>query len=328
VRHAVTLLGGDGLGPELAAATRRVLDATGVDFEWTPIDAGAGALEAAGASISEPALEAVRAAGTCLKAPVAAPAERGPMALDRRLHGALGLFVSARFCKGRTRDGRAVDLVLFRDEAEGLGAGLELGRGEPRAARLIETLDELTGVRLDADSGIGIRPISRSGVERSVEVAFEYAKRHGRSKLTAVHRAGALRHTDGLFLHTVRNVAVRFPEVPFEDGPLDEVAAGLALEPERYDVLVTPDLYGRVLGQVVAAQIGAAPIATWGADGAAVFEAGPCARADLERAMLGAGVLLLRHVGEDAAAERVDAALTAAGGCEGGEWMDAVLAGL
>jgi isocitrate dehydrogenase (NAD+) len=329
--HAVTVLCGDGKGPEFAAGARRVLDASGAAFEWVEVEAGAGALEAAGTPLPERALGALKETRVALQAPMGPAASRGPRAIQPLLRHALGLHTEVWFCKslngvpGHVPD---VDLVFFREASEGLHAGIEYGRGDERASRLIELVAELGGPVLSPEVGVAVRPISRAASERVVEAAYEYALASGRKKLTVVHASAAWPRTDGFFQHTARNVAVRYPDVAFEDGRLEELCVRLVAHPDEFDVLVTPDLYGDVLAGAAAARVGGlAPCVRLGAEGAAVFTGGPGAGRD-PCAMLAAGVRLLAHVGEADAARRVESALAAAVQSGADEPVEAVLRAL
>ncbi len=320
--HAVTLIRGDGTGPELAAVARRVLDATGVALDWVEVDAGLGVLEAEGTALPERVLESVRETKTCLKAPTTTPRKLVSLSVGKLLCDAFELFASVRPCKSYlsvpTRF-ENVDLVVFRENTEGLCAGIEFARGDDPTSRLIDTLEELQDARIPAGAGIAIKAISSAGSARIIEAAFEYARRRGRRKLTTLHRSDVLRRSDGLFLHAARNVAVRYPEIEFEDRTADEACLQLVREPASFDVLVMPDLYADLvshLGAGLVGGLGMAPSMSLGEGEVAMFEPvhGPLPECQGQNrinpcAMLLSGMLMLRHLGEQRAADRLEAAV-------------------
>jgi isocitrate dehydrogenase (NAD+) len=321
--HRVTFIPGDGVGPELSEATRRVLEATGVEFDWDVQEAGADVMDKYGTPLPDHVLESIRANGTAIKGPITTPIGTGFRSVNVALRKELDLYACLRPCKSykgvRTRY-ENVDVVIVRENHEDLYAGIEFEQGTPEAHKLIDFIADQTGKRIREDSGISIKPISVTGTKRIVNYAFDYAKRYGRKKITAVHKANIMKFTDGLFLRTAREVAQEHPEFEFEDRIVDNCSMQLVQRPEEYDVLVLPNLYGDILSDLCAGLIGGlgvAPGANIG-DSVAVFEAthgsAPKYRGQNKvnpMAMMLSGVLMLRHLEEVDAADRLEAAIAA-----------------
>ena len=321
--HRVTFIPGDGVGPELSEATRRVLEGTGVEFEWDVQEAGADVVDTYGTPLPEHVLESIRANGVAIKGPITTPVGTGFRSVNVALRKELDLYACLRPCKWykgvRTRY-QDVDIVIVRENHEDLYAGIEFEQGTDEAHRLIEFIATETGKRIREDSGISIKPISITGTKRVVSYAFDYAKRYGRRKVTVVHKANIMKFTDGLFLEVAREVAKEHPEIEFEDRIVDNLSMQLVGRPEEYDVLVLPNLYGDIVSDLCAGLVGGlgvAPGANIG-DSAAVFEAthGSAPKYKGQNkvnpmAMMLSGVLMLRHLKEDDAANRMEAAIAA-----------------
>jgi isocitrate dehydrogenase (NAD+) len=321
--YRVTLIPGDGVGPELSEATRRVLEATGIGFDWDVQEAGADVMEKYGTPLPEHVLESIRRNKLAIKGPITTPVGTGFRSVNVALRKELDLYCCLRPCKSypgvRSRY-EGVDIVICRENMEDLYAGIEFEQGQPETQKLIDFIADLSGKRIREDSGISIKPISVSGTQRIVRYAFEYARKYGRKKVTAVHKANIMKFTDGLFLATARQVAQGYPDIEFEDRIVDNLSMQLVGRPEEYDVLVLPNLYGDIISDLCAGLIGGlgvAPGANIG-DEAAVFEAthGSAPKYKGQNkvnpmAMMLSGVLMLRHLGEDAAADRLEAAIAA-----------------
>jgi isocitrate dehydrogenase (NAD+) len=321
--YRVTLIPGDGVGPELSEATRRVLEGTGVAFDWDVQDAGADVVDTYGTPLPEHVLESIRRNGVAIKGPITTPVGTGFRSVNVALRKELDLYCCLRPCKwykGVRSRYQNVDIVICRENHEDLYAGIEFEEGKPETAKLIDFISELSGKRIREDSGISIKPISVWGTKRIVGYAFDHARRYGRKKVTAVHKANIMKFTDGLFLATAREVAQGYPDIEFEDRIVDNLSMQLVGRPEEYDVLVLPNLYGDIVSDLCAGLVGGlgvAPGANIG-DEVAVFEATHGSAPKYKgmnkvnpMAMMFSGMLMLRHLGEDDAANRLEAALAA-----------------
>lgn len=322
--HQVTLIPGDGVGPELAEATRQCIDATGVKIEWDVQEAGVDVMAKLGTPVPDSVIESIKRTGVALKAPITTPVGTGFRSVNVYLRQALDLYACVRPCKHyagvRTFFEKArVDLVIVRENTEDLYAGIEFEKGKPETAELISDIKKLNGKTIRPDSGISIKPISVAGSERIVKYAFEYARKHGRKKVTAVHKANILKFSDGLFLEVAREVAKGYTDIEFEDRIVDNMCMQLVQKPELYDVMVLPNLYGDIVSDLCAGLIGGlgvAPGANIGEKGA-VFEAthgsAPKYKGQWKlnpTALILSGVLMLEYLGEQAAAERLNAAVS------------------
>ena len=319
--HKVTLIPGDGTGPEITEATRRVLEGTGVAFEWDVQHAGESVIESAGTPLPEPVLASIRRNKVAIKGPITTPVGHGFRSVNVALRKELDLYACLRPCKtykGVRSRYDDIDIVIVRENHEDLYAGIEFQEGSPEALHLIDVLEKLGSPRIREDSGISIKPISVTGSRRIVRFAFEYARRYDRHKVTAVHKSNIMKFSDGLFLATARAVAEEYPDIEFQDRIVDNCCMQLVARPEEYDVLVLPNLYGDILSDLGAGLVGGlgvAPGANFG-DDVAVFEPthGSAPKyAGLNKinpmAMMLSGVLMLRHLGEDEAAVRLEAAI-------------------
>jgi isocitrate dehydrogenase (NAD+) len=321
--YKVTLIPGDGVGPELSEATRRVLEATGVGFEWDVQEAGADVMDKYGTPLPEHVLESIRRNRVAIKGPITTPVGTGFRSVNVALRKELDLYACLRPCKwykGVRSRYENVDLVICRENHEDLYAGIEFEQGKPETHKVIEVLEMLSQRKIREDSGISIKPISVSGTQRIVRFAFDYARKYGRKKVTAVHKANIMKFTDGLFLSTARDVAQGYPDIDFEDRIVDNLSMQLVQRPEEYDVLVLPNLYGDIVSDLCAGLIGGLGVAGGAniGDEAAVFEAthGSAPKYKGQNkvnpmAMMFSGLLMLRHLGEDEAADRLEAALAA-----------------
>jgi isocitrate dehydrogenase (NAD+) len=318
----VILIPGDGTGPELTEATRRVLEATGVEFDWDVREAGADVMERHGGNpLPRDVLDAIRETGVALKGPITTPVGGGFRSVNVALRKELDMYAQVRPCKTypgvRTRF-EDVDLIVVRENTEDLYAGIEYERGTEEAEELIEWIEEHGGRLRHRDAGISIKPISVTGTRRIVQFAFDYARRNGRRKVTAVHKANIMKFSDGLYLHVAREVAAQNSDIEFDDRIVDNMCMQLVQRPEEYDVLVLPNLYGDVLSDLCAGMIGGlglAPGANFG-EGIAIFEPthGSAPKYAGQNkvnpmAMMLSGVLMLRHLEEREAADRLENAI-------------------
>ena len=322
-RHTVTLIPGDGIGYEVSEAARRVIDATGVDIEWDVQNAGLDVVEQYGQPMPDHVLESIRKNKTAIKGPLTTPVGTGIRSVNVALRRELDLYALVRPCKwyrGVRSRYQDVDLVIVRENTEDLYAGIEFAEGDTKTHELIGTIERLNGRRIRADSGISIKPISIGATQRIFRFAFKWAIDNGRRKVTAVHKANIMKFTDGLWLRVAEEVAREFPDVEFEERIVDNMAMQLVQKPELYDVMVMPNLYGDILSDLCAGLIGGlglAPGANTG-DEIAVFEAthGSAPKYAGKNvanpmAMMLSGVLMLRHLGEKDAGDRLEAAIAA-----------------
>jgi isocitrate dehydrogenase (NAD+) len=322
VAHEVTLIPGDGTGPELSEATRRVLEATGVEFDWDVQQAGADVMDQFGGNpLPEQTLDSIRRTGVAIKGPITTPVGGGFRSVNVGLRKALDLYAQVRPCKTyegvRTRF-EDVDLVIVRENTEDLYAGIEYEQGQPETIELIEWIESKGGTLRHADAGISIKPLSVSGTRRVVQFAFDYARRNGRRKVTAVHKANIMKFTDGLYLQVAREVAAENPDIEFDDRIVDNMCMQLVQRPDEYDVLVLPNLYGDIVSDLAAGMIGGlgmAPGANFG-EHAAIFEPthGSAPKYAGQNkvnpmAMMLSGILMLRHLDETEAADRLESAI-------------------
>ena len=322
--HRVTLIPGDGTGPEIAEATRRVLEGTGVKFDWDVQNAGVDVMDEHGTPLPETVLDSIRDTKVAIKGPITTPVGTGFRSVNVALRKELDLYMCLRPCKSyegvRSRYDD-IDLVVVRENHEDLYAGIEFEQGSPEASKLIDFLADLGARRIREDSGISIKPISVTGTKRIVRAAFDYAVKMGRKKVTAVHKANIMKYSDGLFLKTAREVAEEEygdSGVEFEDRIVDNMCMQLVQKPELYDVLVLPNLYGDIVSDLGAGLIGGLGVAPGGniGDEAAVFEPthGSAPKYAGQNkvnpmAMMLSGVLMLRHLEEMEAADRLEKAI-------------------
>jgi isocitrate dehydrogenase (NAD+) len=321
--HRVTLIPGDGTGPELTEATRRVLEATGVELEWELRQAGVDVMEEAGTPLPDETLESIKRNGVALKGPITTPIGTGFRSVNVALRHELELYACLRPCKTyrgvRTRY-EHVDIVVVRENTEDLYAGIEYEAGSEAAAKAISTLNSLQPRQIAPSSGLSIKPISPEASERIIRFAFEYARATGRREVAGVTKANIMKFTDGLFLSVFREVADDYPEIAKREVLVDALCMGLVQRPEEFDVLVLPNLYGDIVSDITAGLVGGLGVAPGANIGehAAVFEAthGSAPRyKGLNKvnptAMILSGKLMLEHLGERAAAQRLEQAVAA-----------------
>jgi len=302
VTYAVTLIPGDGIGPELARATITVLEATGLSFEWIPVDAGESQIAIHGTPLPENVLDSIRATKVALKGPITTPVGEGFRSVNVTLRQALDLYANlrpARSMKGVETRYENVDLIIVRENTEDLYAGIEH--------------------KVGPDAAESIKIITRAASERIARFAFDYAVANGRHKVTAVHKANIMKLSDGLFLESCRHVAEEYAgRIEFEDRIVDNMCMQLVQKPDLYDVLVLPNLYGDIVSDLAAGLVGGLGVAPGANIGtkAAVFEpvhgsAPKYAGKDVANptALILSGALMLRHLGETAAAENVETAV-------------------
>jgi len=321
--HKITVIPGDGTGPELTEATIRVLEATGVAFDWEYVEAGIDAIEKFGSVLPDAVLDSVRTNKVAIKGPITTPRGGGFRSVNVALRKLLDLYAClrpAKYYPGVRSRYQDVDLVIVRENHEDLYAGLEFEKGDPAIARVSE-LTEAAGMgRLREDSGLSLKTISVFGSRRIVKFAFEYARQYKRKKVTAVAKDNIMKYTDGLFFAVAREVAESFPDIQYEERLVDNMTMQLVQKPELYDVLVLPNLYGDILSDLCAGLVGGlgvAPGANLG-DEIALFEPvhGSAPKYTGQNkvnpmAMMFSGMMMLRHIGEAAAGDRLESAIAA-----------------
>jgi len=319
--YNITLIPGDGTGPEISEATKRVIEATGIPIKWDIQEAGLDVFEKEGNPLPQRVLDSIKKNKVAIKGPITTPVGTGFRSVNVTLRQTLDLYCClrpSRTFKGVRTRFQDVDLVIVRENTEDLYAGIEFAKGSEDVKKLIALIHDLTGKTIRSDSGISIKPISVYGTERIVRFAFEYARKNKRKKVTAVHKANIMKYSDGLFLETARNVAAKYTDIEFEDRIVDNMCMQLVQKPELYDVIVLPNLYGDVVSDLAAGLIGGlgvAPGANLGEE-YAVFEpvhgSAPKYKG-LNKvnplAMILSGVMMLRHLREFEAAQRLETAV-------------------
>ena len=320
--HTITLIPGDGTGPEIVEATRRAIEATGVKIEWDVHDVGMPAMAKHGTPFPKEALESVRRNHVALKGPLTTELGTGFRSVNVALRKEFDLYANLRPAKtypGVPAPRGDVDLVVVRENIEDLYAGIEFDVDSPEEREVQETIERLSKIKIREHSALAIKAISVEGSRRIVKFAFDYAKANGRRKVTAVHKANIMKFADGLFLRVAREVANDYPGIEFEDRIVDNMCMQLVVKPDLYDVLVLPNLYGDIVSDLVAGLVGGlgvAPGANIGENGVAMFEAihGSAPKyAGLNKvnqmALMLAGVLMLRHIGEREAGDSLERAI-------------------
>jgi len=319
----VTLITGDGIGPEIAEATRRCIDATGAGINWAVAEAGADVMERLGTPLPDATMESVRRNGVALKAPITTPVGKGFRSINVHLRQTLDLYACLRPCKSyegvRSRYSD-INLVVVRENTEDLYAGIEFQKGKDDTTEIINWINKRSSRKIREDSGISIKPISVKATERIVRFAFEYARKRGRKKVTSVHKANIMKFSDGLWLEVSRQVAKQNPDIEFEDRIVDNMCMQLIQKPELYDVIVLPNLYGDIVSDLCAGLVGGlgvAPGANIG-DKCAIFEAthGSAPKYKGQNkvnptALILSGVMMLRHIGKTAEAVKLENAVAA-----------------
>jgi isocitrate dehydrogenase (NAD+) len=319
--YRVTLIPGDGVGPEVTEAARVAVEATGVDVAWDVRPMGASAHERDGRVLPPETVASIREHGVALKGPIETPPGAEVPNANVALRRELDLYANVRPCRryaGVPSVYEDVDLLVIRENTEDTYTGIELEVGTLEVDELVRFVELRTGIRIQEDSGISVKSISAFGTERIVRFAFDQARRSRRTRVTAVHKANIMKLSDGLFLDVARRVAEQYPDVAFDDRIVDALCMQLVSEPERFDVLVLPNLYGDIVSELGAGLIGGPAVAPGAhvGESAAVFEPthGTAPRlAGRDEAdpvgMLLSAAMLLRHLDEADAGDRLEAAV-------------------
>ena len=316
-----TLITGDGIGPEIADAARRCIDATGAGINWEIAEAGTDVMEKLGTPLPDTTLESVKKNGIALKAPITTPVGTGFRSINVHLRQTLDLYACLRPCKSykgvRSRYSD-IDLIVVRENTEDLYAGIEFEKGKDDTAELVNWLNNHSNRKIKPDSGVSIKPISVTATDRIVRFAFDYARKLGRKKVTSVHKANIMKFSDGLWLDVSREVAKDYPDIEFEDRIVDNMCMQLIQKPELYDVIVLPNLYGDIISDLCAGLVGGlgvAPGANIGEKGA-IFEAthGSAPKYKGQNkvnpaALILSGVMMLRHLNMMAEADKLESSV-------------------
>ncbi len=322
--HRVTLIPGDGIGPEVAEAARRVVEATGVEINWDVQEAGAAVTRTGGTPLPDRVLRSIETTRTALKGPITTPVGTGFRSVNVALRQELDLFAAVRPAQslpGIPSRFADVDLVVIRENTEDLYAGIEFMVASNQLARLRELVRDLLGIEIPWDAGATVKPISVTGTRRIVRFAFDFARRNGREKVTVGHKANIMRYSDGLFLFTAAAESASYPDIEFEECQIDELAYRLVVEPETLDVLLLPNLYGDILSDLCAGLVGGlglAPGANLGWE-YAVFEPVHGSAPDIAgkglanpTAIILSAAMMLDHLGEAEAGRGVRKAVRSA----------------
>ena len=320
--HNITLIPGDGVGPEVTEAARRCIEATGVNIRWEEVIAGNEALQKYGQVLPAATLASIKKNKVALKGPVITPIAKGFRSVNVQMRQALGLYACVRPCKwydGVRTPYKNIDLVVIRENTEGLYSGIEFEKDKEDTRSLLQNINRLSNKRIKPDSAISIKPISETASRRIVRFAFEYAVANKRKKLTCVHKANIMKFTDGLFLKVAKEAARDYEgKVEFEDRLIDNMCMQLIQKPQDYDCLVLPNLYGDIISDLCAGLVGGLGVAPGANIGGpfAVFEpthgSAPKYKGKNKvnpTAMVLSGVLMLKFIQEFEAAERLEQAV-------------------
>jgi isocitrate dehydrogenase (NAD+) len=319
--YKITLIPGDGVGPEITEATRRVLEATGVKFDWELAYAGADVMAKEGTPLPDSVLASIKKNKVAIKGPVTTPIGTGFRSVNVALRKALDLYACVRPCKtypGAPTLYKDIDIVIARENTEDLYAGVEYEKDKPETKGIIEFINRQKKDAIRPDSGISIKMITEYATRRIVKYAFEYARQYKRKKVTATHKANIMKFSDGLFMTAAREVAKDYPDIQFQEALIDNLCMQLVRRPQEFDVIVAPNLYGDIISDLCAGLVGGlglAPGANIG-EGIALFEPthGSAPKYTGQNkvnpmAMMLSGVLMLRHIGEAQAADNLEKAI-------------------
>jgi len=321
LKHRITLVPGDGIGPDVALSAKRCVEATGVSIQWDIKDAGSEQIEKYGTPLPDEVIESIKETKIALKGPIETPVGHGFRSVNVALRQILNLYACVRPCKTypgvRSRYSN-IDITIIRENTEDLYAGIELEKGKDATLKLIDFIEKHTDKKILKDSGISIKPISVHATQKIVQFAFDYAIKNKRKKVTAVHKANIMKFSDGLFLQTAKEVATKYTNIPFENRIVDNMCMQLVSKPELYDVLVLPNLYGDIISDLCAGLVGGlgvAPGANIG-DGIAVFEATHGSAPKYKglnkvnpTAMILSAVMMLRYIKENECAQKLENAV-------------------
>jgi len=318
MKYKITLIPGDGIGPEITDATVKVVEATGVNIEWDVVNAGADVYEIEGTVLPDRVVKSLRENKVGIKGPITTPVGTGFRSVNVAIRKLFNLYACVRPCKSyegvRSRYS-GINLVVIRENTEDLYAGIEFKKGEAETEQLIEFIREKQNAQIREDSGISIKPISVEGSEKIIRFAFDYARKNGRKKVTGVHKANIMKYSDGLFLEVFRKVASEYSDIEAEERIVDNMCMQLVQKPELYDVLVLPNLYGDIISDLAAGLVGGLGVAPGGniGESIALFEpthgSAPKYKGQNKvnpTAMMLSAVMMLKHIGEKESADKLE----------------------
>ncbi len=310
MKHVITLIPGDGIGPEITETMVKVVEATGIDIEWDVVNAGAEVYRKEGTVLPQKVIDSLKKNKVGIKGPITTPVGTGFRSVNVAMRKLFNLYACVRPCKsyqGVKSIYDNIDLVVIRENTEDLYAGIEFKKGNSETKELINFIKEKKDISIRSDSGISIKPISVSGSENIIRFAFEYARKNNRKKVTGVHKANIMKYSDGLFLEVFNKVASEYDDIESEDRIVDNMCMQLVQKPQLYDVLVLPNLYGDIISDLAAGLVGGLGVAPGGNIGKdiALFEpthgSAPKYKG-LDKvnptAMMLSAVLMLKYVGE------------------------------
>ncbi len=321
MKHVITLIPGDGTGPEISEATVKAVEATGVDIKWDIVNAGAEVYKKEGTVLPDSVINSLKKNRVGIKGPITTPIGTGFRSVNVAMRKLFGLYACVRPCKsyeGVKSRYSNIDLVIIRENTEDLYAGIEFEKDGKDTEELIDFIKEKKDIQIRSDSGISIKPISITGSENIIRFAFEYARKNNRKKVTGVHKANIMKYSDGLFLEVFRKIASEYDDIESEDRIVDNMSMQLVQKPELYDVLVLPNLYGDIMSDLAAGLIGGLGVAPGGNIGKdiALFEPTHGSAPKYKglnkvnpTAMMLSAVMMLKHIGEKKFADMLEWAI-------------------
>ena len=321
MKHNITLIPGDGIGPEITDATVKVIEATGVDIEWDIVQAGAEVYEKEGNVLPQKVIDSLKKNKVGIKGPITTPVGTGFRSVNVAMRKLFNLYACVRPCKsykGVKSKYSDIDLVIIRENTEDLYAGIEFELNKGETKDLINFVKEKKGFPIRKDSGISLKPISVTGSENIIRFAFEYARKNNRKKVTGIHKANIMKYSDGIFLDVFKKIASKYNDIESEDRIVDNMCMQLVQKPELYDVLVLPNLYGDIISDLAAGLVGGLGVAPGGNIGndIALFEPTHGSAPKYKglnkvnpTAMMFSAVLMLNYIGESSCADYLETAI-------------------
>jgi len=321
MKHSITLIPGDGIGPEITRAMVKVVEATGIDIKWDIVNAGAEVYEKEGTVLPESVINSLKKNRVGIKGPITTPVGVGFRSVNVAMRKLFNLYACVRPCKsylGVKSRYSDIDLVIIRENTEDLYSGIEFEKGKVETEELISFIKEKKDLEIRSDSGISIKPISVSASEDIIRFAFEYARKNNRKKVTGVHKANIMKYSDGLFLEVFKKIASEYDDIESEDRIIDNMCMQLVQKPELYDVMVLPNLYGDIISDLAAGLVGGLGVAPGGNIGKdiALFEpthgSAPKYKGQNKvnpTAIMLSAVLMLKYIGEEEHADLLENAI-------------------